>query len=158
MLKIYVASSWKNKEFQQLVVKALREEGHEVYDFTNPYPGNNGFSWTAIDPNWRNWTALQYREALKHPIAQEGFNNDMTALDECELCVLVMPGGRSAGWEFGWAMGAGKKSIVLWKDGEEADLMFSSVDAIVIDVTGLLDAVHNIETEVELKKDMARAK
>ena len=31
-MKIYVASSWRN-EFQHNVVKALREDGHEVYDF-----------------------------------------------------------------------------------------------------------------------------
>ena len=35
--KIYVASSWRNRE-QPSVVKALREAGHEVYDFRNPAP------------------------------------------------------------------------------------------------------------------------
>ena len=36
--KIYVASSWRNA-FYPDVVKALREAGHEVYDFRNPPTG-----------------------------------------------------------------------------------------------------------------------
>ena len=35
MAKIYVASSWRNS-YQQDVVSFLRNEGHEVYDFTHP--------------------------------------------------------------------------------------------------------------------------
>lgn len=55
-MKIYVASSWRNK-IQPLVVLALREAGHEVYDFRNPAPGNTGFQWSEIDPAWQSWTA-----------------------------------------------------------------------------------------------------
>ena len=35
MAKIYVASSWRNS-YQRDVVSFLRNEGHEVYDFTHP--------------------------------------------------------------------------------------------------------------------------
>ena len=35
MAKIYVASSWRNS-YQQDVVSFLRNEGHEVYDYTHP--------------------------------------------------------------------------------------------------------------------------
>ena len=52
MAKIYVASSWRN-EYQQEVVKVLRELGHEVYDFKNP-EGRTGFQWSAIDKDWQN--------------------------------------------------------------------------------------------------------
>lgn len=31
-MRVYVATSWRN-EFQPGVVAALREDGHEVYDF-----------------------------------------------------------------------------------------------------------------------------
>ena len=55
MAKIYVASSWRNS-FQEIVVRFLREQGHEVYDFKNPPHGNGGFRWSDIDPNWQNWT------------------------------------------------------------------------------------------------------
>lgn len=35
MAMIYVASSWRNQYFPD-VVKKLHEFGHEVYDFRNP--------------------------------------------------------------------------------------------------------------------------
>ena len=59
MRKIYVASSWRNS-IQPKVVKALRAEGHEVYDFRNPTVGNKGFAWSAIDKDWMKWTPQQY--------------------------------------------------------------------------------------------------
>ena len=43
--KIYVASSWRN-EFYPEVVEKLREAGHEVYDFRNPPSGDPGFKWS----------------------------------------------------------------------------------------------------------------
>ena len=46
-MKIYVASSWRNK-YQQDVVKELREYGHDVYDFKNP-PNSTGFNWKQIE-------------------------------------------------------------------------------------------------------------
>ena len=104
-LKIYVASSWRNT-FQPDVVAALREDGHEVYDFRYPAPGNKGFSWSEIDPHWKEWTPEQYREALSHPIAMAGYLLDSNALRTCDACVLVLPSGRSASWEFGYAMGS----------------------------------------------------
>jgi len=46
-MRVYVASSWRNEK-QPAVVKALREAGHEVYDFRSPTPGNTGFSWRKV--------------------------------------------------------------------------------------------------------------
>ena len=68
MPKIYVASSWRNPYYEQ-VVKRLREQGYEVYDFRNPPHGGNGFHWTDIDENAPNWTFEQYAEGLNHPLA-----------------------------------------------------------------------------------------
>ena len=59
MAKIYVASSWKNP-YQPQVVKKLREQGHEVFDFRNPPDGKGGFFWRDVDPNWEQWTTRDY--------------------------------------------------------------------------------------------------
>ncbi len=48
MAKIYVASSWRNTYYPEVVAR-LKEAGHEVYDFRNPTHGGNGFRWTDID-------------------------------------------------------------------------------------------------------------
>lgn len=128
-MKVYLASSWRNTQ-QPSVVAALRAACFDVYDFRNPKPGDTGFSWSAIDPNWRDWTPLQYISALKHPIAQAGFKSDMDALRACDTCVLLLPSGRSAHLEAGWAAGAGKRTIVLQTSQEEPELMALMCDSI----------------------------
>jgi len=68
MPKIYVASSWRNPYYEQ-VVKHLREQGFEVYDFRNPPHGGAGFHWTDVDENATNWTLEEYAEGVKHPLS-----------------------------------------------------------------------------------------
>ena len=116
MAKIYVASSWRNQH-QPQVVSFLREQGH-------------GFQWSQIDEDWRNWSTDQYRAALEHPIAQAGFKSDFDAMQWADVCVLVLPCGRSAHSEAGWMKGAGKKVIVyqIWE--EEPELMYKLFDGV----------------------------
>lgn len=129
-MKIYVASSWRNQR-QPSIVEMLRGLGHEVYDFKNPSSTDHGFSWSEIDPNWKQWTAAEYRAALKHPVASRGFGLDMRALNGCDACVLVLPCGRSAHLELGQAVGAGKRTAVLLDDPiSEPELMYLMLDHI----------------------------
>ena len=137
MAKIYVASSWRNTH-QPEIVWHLRECGHEVYDFRNP-PKSTGFAWTELDPNWQKWTAHDYRENLKKPRAIEGFNSDFDGMKWADACVLVLPCGRSAHLELGWMAGAGKKTIVLTRDGEEPELMALLASKICINLDEVLE-------------------
>ena len=117
-MRVYVASSWRNSQ-QPDVVQDLMAAGHEVYDFRNPEEGNHGFAWSDIDPGWLNWTPEEYRRALSHPLAEEGFRLDFDALKWCECCVLVLPAGPSAHMELGWAIGAFRSSFILYTGREE---------------------------------------
>lgn len=112
MNKIYVASSWRNPG-QQTVVKALREQGHEVYDFRNPEPGNHGFHWSDIDPNWQNWDGPGFIKGLESDIAVGGFHLDWHAMDWADLCVMVLPCGASAHLEAGFFCGAMNKQLAI---------------------------------------------
>ena len=49
----------------------------------------------------------------------------MAALTLCEVCVLVLPSGRSASFEFGWAVGAGKRGAIVMFEACEPELMYS---------------------------------
>ena len=108
---IYVASSWRN-ERQPKVVVELRAAGLEVYDFRNPGEGDNGFHWSEIDEDWKNWTPEEYRKNLSHPLAEAGFKKDMDALRLCSACVLVMPCGRSSRLKVAFAGGCRADSSV----------------------------------------------
>ena len=79
MAKIYVASSWRN-QFYSDVVDRLREAGHEVYDFRNPPQGTGAFHWYDVDTYYMEWSVAQYREGMKSPKAQQQFSNDIQAL------------------------------------------------------------------------------
>lgn len=136
--KIYVASSWRN-QFQPGVVEALRSDGHEVYDFRNP-PNRSGFSWRQVsDVPPSEWTTAEWRNVLTHPVAVAGFGADMGALRDCDVCVLVLPCGRSAHLELGWAAGAGKRTIVLAAPTlDEPELMVKMCDGgIALDLAEL---------------------
>jgi hypothetical protein len=67
----------------------------------------------------------------------------MGALEDCTCCVLVMPCGRSAHLELGYAVGAGKKSIILLSDGEP-ELMYRmvGVDSICISIGEVIVALE----------------
>lgn len=114
-MKLYVASSWRNMD-QPAVVGALREAGHEVYDFKHPKEGDHGFRWRDVGlPRSadNSCTPAALREALKHPRAVEGFASDFGAMQWADVCVLLLPCGRSAHLEAGWMAGAGKPTLVL---------------------------------------------
>ncbi len=147
--KIYVASSWRNAE-QPTVVAALREAGHDVYDFRNPAPGNTGFAWSAIDPNWQNWSPAKFGHLLAtHPIAREGFGFDHRALNASDTCVLVLPCGRSAHLEAGYMAGQGKEVfVILHEDKFEPELMYLLCTGVALHVDQVVKAISDAERPV----------
>ena len=130
MANIYVASSWRNPYFPE-VVQRLREAGHQVYDFRNPPHGGAGFHWADVDENAPNWTFEEYAQGLTHPLAEKQFKADLDALEWADACVLVLPCGRSAHTEAGWMSGRGKKVVVYIPKMEEPELMYKLFDRVV---------------------------
>ena len=152
-MRIYVASSWKN-EIQPEIVENLRGWGQEVYDFKNPRPGDTGFSWSEIDEDWQKWSVNAYSKALSHPRAEAGFNNDFDAMRWAEAFVLVMPSGRSAHLEAGWAIGQGKPTCIflphgLFTDGLEPELMYKLASTIVGNVCELRAWVIEVQGDYQ---------
>jgi len=138
-MKVYVASSWRN-ETQPRVVAALRDAGHKVYDFRHPADGDNGFHWSEIDPNWKQWGPREFAGALEHPLARAGYLSDIRHLNDCDVCVLVLPCGRSAHLEAGHAVGANKVVVALLDDGEP-ELMYRMFDNLAFTIEGVVSAL-----------------
>lgn len=144
MKRIYVASSWRNL-IQREIVQVLREAGHEVYDFRNPAPGNKGFAWSEVNPACLQWSPEQFITDLYsgHAAVEQGFRFDKNGLDWADVCVLVLPCGRSAHLEAGYAAGRGKRTLFyLHPDRFEPELMYLLGDGCVTNASDLLRAIE----------------
>jgi len=139
-MKVYVASSWRN-EYQQEVVTKLRDQGYDVYDFKSQ---KNNFHWSEVDGGYKTWTKYQYREALNHSVSEKGFKIDMDALTMCDVCVLVLPCGRSAHIEAGWACGAGKPVLVLLAEENEPELMYKMVEGVCVSLDEVIAVLRTL--------------
>lgn len=144
---VYVASSWRNP-MQPAVIQTLRAAGIDCYDFRNP-EGGTGFSWREVKTDtpsaatgtpgrretggikakgsdWEN--VDEYLRMIEHPRAIEGFNADFEAMQRADTFVMVLPCGKSAHLELGWAVGAGKRTAILLEDPVEPELMYRCAD------------------------------
>ena len=120
-MRVYLASSWRNPYYLRALAD-ITAAGHEVYDWRN-HPA--AFNWKQVDEDWENWSMDNYLKALNHPVAEAGFASDARELDECDVCVLLLPCGRSAHTELGYMLGAGKPGLVVLMDHTfEPELMY----------------------------------
>lgn len=129
MAKVYVASSWRNPLYSD-VLTVLQSNGHAVWDWRSPPTGGNGFRWqdTAVAEvaDYRHGDKISpsvWARMLTSPIAQAGFASDLAGMNWCDVGVLLHPCGRSAHLEAGWIAGRGKKVHVLATEPVEPDLM-----------------------------------
>lgn len=144
---VYVASSWRN-ELQQALCAMLKSADIAHYDFKNP-PGGTGFSWKevkgvgaaeGIKAKGSDWEQVdEYLKMIDHPRAIKGYEADFAAMAFADVFVLVLPCGKSAHLELGWAVGAGKKTAILLEDPVEPELMYRMVDFMTDDVMDLLE-------------------
>ena len=81
----------------------------------------------------------RYLRMIDHPRALVGFENDFDAMKAADVFVLVLPCGRSAHLELGWAIGAGKRTAILLEDPAEPELMYRLADFLATDLEELLE-------------------
>jgi hypothetical protein len=138
-LKIYPATSWKNKDYPD-VVRALRNDGHEVFDFRE---ANRGFRWACR-------TLQEFIQQIEtDPAATAAFERDKDALDWCQALVLILPCGRSAHLEAAYAGAQGKPVIVKLSIDEplKPELMYLLITDLRFATTTaeMLTALRSIE-------------
>ena len=144
-MKIYLASSWRNTHYET-VLQILQDAGYYVYDFRNPNNLTDGFKWkeTGFEPPM---AVADYLIALTHPRAVEALTLDRAALDECDVLVCLLPCGRSAHLELGYAIGRGKKTLIYTHDNEEPELMAAMADDIVGSPVDMVDVLSRWEPD-----------
>lgn len=144
-LKIYLASSWQNKEYEQ-VLNALRLEGYETYDFKHPENKElSGFDWEKLDKKCNRWSCSDFKKSLNHPETIKAFQKDFQAMQEADICVLLLPCGRSAHSEAGWMKGNGKKVFILdLSENPKPELMYRMYDDYLTETMELIERIKLI--------------
>lgn len=94
--------------------------------FASPKKGSD---WEQVD---------EYLRMIEHPLAIEGYGADYAAMDAADTFILVLPCGKSAHLELGWAVGAGKRTAILLEDPVEPELMYRMVDYLASSLFDLL--------------------
>lgn len=107
-MKLYMASSWKNEEAAISLARVLRGHGHEVDCFCEPGRGRFVFHWSKIVNDPDELQQLDSKSFLADARTQRAFLEDKKWLDWCGGVVLLLPAGRSAHLEAGYAVGQGK--------------------------------------------------
>lgn len=93
----------------------------------------------TIKPKGSDWeVADEYLRMIEHPRAVEGFDSDFAAMERADTFVMVLPCGKSAHLELGWAVGAGKRTAILLEDPVEPELMYRMVDYLAPSLFDLL--------------------
>ena len=136
---VYVASSWRNRYFPE-VVELIRAAGLSAYDFRE-----QGFSWGAVDPsrgmspNRAPVDIHKHAELLEHPLAAEHFALDADALENAQATVVVLPCGRSAHLELGYAIAGAQHTAVYMPEPQEPELMYRYCDLITDDLDDVIE-------------------
>lgn len=83
-------------------------------------------------------SADEYLRMIEHPRSIEGFDADFAAMEKADTFILLLPCGKSAHLELGWAIGAGKRTAILLEDPVEPELMYRMADHLSTSVHELL--------------------
>ena len=112
----------------------------EIWRHRNGYTRCHIFTGeTAVPRKGSDWeTAKDYLAMLDHPRSREGFRSDFDAMQRADTFVMVLPCGKSAHLELGWAIGAGKRTAILLEDPVEPELMYLCADYLATSVIDLL--------------------
>lgn len=130
-MRIYVASSWRTTRHPE-VVQALREAGHDVYDYREK--GRNHVD-LGLE---RDYSLVELRDLLTGHEVEDILDRDLHNLEEADALVLVLPSGRSAHWEAGSASGFGIVTCLLWEPCEP-EFIYGTFDIVANDIQDIIE-------------------
>jgi nucleoside 2-deoxyribosyltransferase len=134
-MNIYLASSWKNAKEVNMTAKLLRIEGFAVDAFCDSSGGRFVFSFNELPGSGYRHNA---RTILGEPLVQMAFAEDKKWLDWADAVILILPSGKSAHLEAGYAVGKGKFLIIYQPEGlplGEFDVMYGFANLITSSIT-----------------------
>lgn len=153
-MKIYIASSWNNKEDVRQLAEYLRGYGLEVDDFTDDSEGRYVFHWNELG----NLEEIDAKNFMEDERTQKAFKQDKEMLDWADMVILLLPAGRSSHLEAGYAVGCGKPLLIFAPHGfpkGEFDVMYGFAEKLCDDVIEILNAIVQIKNN-ENNKNLRR--
>lgn len=113
-MKIFISSSWKNREkVRELAVK-LRKEGHKVYDFTDPECRKTAeFPHEKRPAPYDPAVHKSYAALLRNSDMYAAVMNNQEAIRWCDLVILLLPCGLDAHTDWAYGLGLGKANVII---------------------------------------------
>jgi hypothetical protein len=111
---VYLSASWKQRERVRALAEALRDEGHEVYDFTDPRCRKTPEIPPEAFPLQFDPERETYREYITgNPYYKAAVHSNYEVIEWCDVVLLLLPAGCDSHAD--WALGVGmrKKSAVV---------------------------------------------
>ena len=140
-MKLYLASSWKNETLVKEWMNILIKNGHVVDVFCDSSSGRYVFHFSEIgDPS-----ELDAINFLDDPRTRKAFKEDKKWIDWADVCLLILPAGKSSHLEAGYAKGSGK-ILIIWQEEYpkgEFDVMYGFADLVTDSVFAVLDYLLN---------------
>ena len=144
-MKIYIASSWKNKNRVQGLISVLRSCGYVIYDFTY-----HSFNWADLNlPDAKEEALITGRDKLatkewmEHPKVCEHYKLDFAALNACDALIAIFPCGNSTHLEAGFVAGRGKDIYALSDEPLGRDLLYKLFQKVFSCEADLIDFFEN---------------
>lgn len=129
--KIYMASSWKNAGLVRTLSLVMQGIGHEVYDFTD---AEKHFAFDAADIERfaGKRDEIDWLDFIDCPETLRAFQTDRAGINWADAVLMVLPCGRSAHMEAGYAVGR-NKPLVIYGDlpKGEFEVMYEFANACI---------------------------
>jgi len=146
---IYVASSWKNDPFLDLVHAEFAKRKLATLDFRD-----KGRWWEEVevgsDPAYGR---IRYEAGI------ETFEHDFDYMKQAKGAFVVLPAMQSVCLEAGWFAGQGKPVVVWGEPREPLDIMWLMVEragGVIMVRRSLDDAIEMMQSLIKKKKQRHR--
>jgi len=139
-MEIYVAGSSKQVAMCRMIGKLLRILGHDVYVFCDI--GEPVYNLSVDVRESGHSAGLTARSATFDTTVLQIYRGNMAQLMHADVVVLVLPSGKSAHLEAGFAKGQGKRVYVIGEmQNGDWDAMYCMCDEVFgyEDITQLMD-------------------
>jgi len=113
LLNIYISSSWKNRERVRDLADRLSQNGHNVYDFTNPKCRKTPEIPPERFPEQFDPDIHIYSQYIGRPEWKAAIDENRRAIEQADLIILLLPCGNDAHADWALGVGMGKHSIVV---------------------------------------------